>query len=221
MDPKKVAIVRPISKTFVYQKVSAGREQSKHSSHKNLLLYCWSSWSSWRDSVGCLGGVFGEVMVVIEMVAKAKDGGEVREVFFVLSAEIIQVSYSAWVRCPCGNVCNLEEESKPPSTVFRYQSSRSSKSQKNQFFNNNKINQKILLLLFLTMFALFLMIPCFITSVDFDSKFRLSDLRIFFFFLWHPIYEYSQLIRWRSLLVEEVVVLEEISVDWSVRAKNL
>ena len=117
------------------------------------------------------GGVFGEVMVVIEMVAKAKDGGEVREVVFVLSAEIIQVSYSAWVRCPCGNVCNLEEESKPPSTVFRYQSSRSSKSQKNQFFNNNKINQKILLLLFLTMFALFLMIPCFITSVDFDSKF--------------------------------------------------
>ena len=92
--------------------------------------------------------------------------------FIVLSAEIIQVSYSAWVRCPCSNVCNLEEESKPPSTVFRYQSSRSSKSQKNQFFNNNKINQKILLLLFLTMFALFLMIPCFITSVDFDSKLR-------------------------------------------------
>ena len=46
-------------------------------------------------------------MVVIEMVAKAKDGGEVREVVFVLSAEIIQVSDSAWVRCPCGNVCNF------------------------------------------------------------------------------------------------------------------
>ena len=30
-------------------------------------------------------------------------------------------------------------------------------------------------------------------------------------FLEHPVFEYSQLVSWRSLLLEVVVVLEEIS----------
>ena len=37
-------------------------------------------------------------------------------------------------------------------------------------------------------------------------------------FLEHPVFEYSQLVSWRSLLLEVVVVLEEISRGASAQA---